>query len=301
MNGDKNRERSKKATNITLVGSAVNIILAIIKITVGIVGSSTAMIADGIHSFSDLLTDIAVIVGFRIVGKPSDKSHDWGHGKFETLITVVVGLFLFAVGLGIVYSGGNSILKVIKGDVLRVPGYVAIFGAIISIIFKELTYRYTIIVGKKIDSRAIIANAWHHRSDALSSVASLLGIGGAILLGGKWAVLDPIAAIVVSLLIFRVSYRIVKDGIYELTEASLDAKTEGKITEIVNSTPGVLKSHDLKTRRIGAHKAIDVHIHVPKDLGIVEAHDISTKVDHRLKEEFGDESFISVHTEPCDS
>ena len=296
----KKQDRSKQASRVTIIGSFVNIFLAIVKITVGILGRSSAMIADGVHSFSDLLTDIAVLIGFRMVKKPRDESHDWGHGKFETLITVIIGIFLLIVGAGLVYSGGLSIYRVITGEKLQKPGLIALSGALISILLKELIYRYTVHVGKEIDSKAIIANAWHHRTDALSSVATLFGVGGAILLGGNWTVLDPIAALIVSLLIFKVSYDVIKDGLLELTEASLDTDSEEKIKKIIDSTPGVLHSHELKTRRIGAQKAIDVHIHVSRDLDIVEAHDISTEVDRRLKEEFGEDSFVSVHTEPCD-
>lgn len=291
-------DRTKSATKVTLVGSAVNVFLALFKFVVGMIGGSSAMIADSVHSLSDLLTDITVIVGFRMVKKPEDETHDWGHGKFETLSTVIIGMFLFAVAVGIVVSGSLQIYKALEGETIPTPGWIALSGAVVSIIFKEITYHYTIRVGNRIKSNAIIANAWHHRSDSLSSLAALLGIGGAILLGGKWAILDPIAAIIVSFLIFMVSFKISKEGLYELTEASLDKKTEKKIKDIIDSTPGVRESHALKTRKIGPCIAVEVNIHVNMDIGIVKAHDISTEVEKNLKKEFGKDSYISIHVEP---
>lgn len=293
-------DRTKEAERVTLAGSAVNIFLTILKITAGLLGNSSAMVADGVHSFSDLITDIAVLFGIRLADRPEDETHKWGHGKFETLVSVFIGLFLVFIAIGILISAVSDIYDVIRGDVLVRPGYIALGAALVSIIFKEIVYRYTVRVGKRIESKALIANAWHHRTDSLSSVATLAGIGGAILLGGSWTVLDPIAALIVSALIIKVGISISKEGLNEFLEASLDSETESDITNIIKETPGIVEIHDLKTRRIGNRIAIDAHVHVDRHLDIVTAHDISTDAMRRIRKKYGQETHVSIHIEPAD-
>ena len=263
-------------------------------------GRSGAMIADSVHSLSDFATDVVVLLGFQVVKKPVDKSHDYGHGKFETLVTTIIGLGLLWVGGAILWVGTKKIVQTTYGHALNKPGWIAFYAAIISIAVKEWLYQYTVIVGKKINSQAIIANAWHHRSDALSSVGTMLGIGGAILLGEKWRVLDPIAAIIVSFFIIQVAISISAGSINELLEASLNEETEKEILQIIKNTPGAQQPHSMKTRKIGNNIAIDIHVKVDKFLNVVQAHDIATLVEERLKDSFGRGTFISVHIEPMD-
>lgn len=292
------RTREKEITRVTLVGSIVNLLLTAIKIVAGIVGKSSAMIADGIHSLSDLASDIVVLIFVPIAGKAKDKNHQYGHGKFETLATLVVSLILMVVAIRLVASSVQSILSVLSGNVLPKPGYIALVAAGISIISKEILYRYTAFVARKTNSSACEANAWHHRSDALSSIGSLLGIGGAVILGNKWTILDPIAAAIIGLAILFIALKMAKPPMEELMEKSLNEETEKRITDIILSTEGVRNMHNLKTRRNGQSKIIDCHIRVRRTISIVEAHDIASTVEKNLKQEFGDETQINVHIEP---
>lgn len=291
-------DRINKANKVTWLGLFVNIILTLFKLTAGIFGKSTAMIADAFHSLSDFATDIVILLGFKFVDMPSDKTHDYGHGKIETISSVIIGAVLCVVGLKIFWTGGQRIFDIYHGKMIPEPGWIAFYASITSIIIKEGLYRYTIKVGKEINSQAIIANAWHHRSDAFSSIGAMLGIGGAIILGEKWHILDPIAAVVVSLFIIKISIDILLGSVNELLESSLNEEVEEKILNIVRAVPGVLSPHDLKTRNIGNYIAIDLHIEVDKNLSVAHGHDISTKVEDKIKETFGEDTFISVHIEP---
>lgn len=202
--------REKSIFRITWIGSIVNFLLLIFKFVAGFLGHSSALVADAVHSLSDFVTDIIVIVFVKISGKPEDEDHKYGHGKYETLATALIGLALFAVGVGLLAGGVTKVVEVIKGAILPAPSIVALIAAAVSIVSKEILYRYTVRVGKNLNSQAVIANAWHHRSDAFSSVGTLVGIGGAIFLGEKWRVLDPIAAIVVSAFILKVAIDLIK-------------------------------------------------------------------------------------------
>lgn len=293
--------RVMMANKVTWVGLFVNIVLTLFKLVSGISGNSAAMIADAFHSLSDFATDIVVLLGFQIVDRPVDKTHDYGHGKVETLTSGIIGAVLLAVGLKILWMGACRIYGVWQGHVIVRPGWIALCAAVISIAAKECLYRYTVKTGKEINSPAVIANAWHHRSDALSSVATMLGIGGAILLGEKWRVLDPIAAVAVSFFIVKAAVVILSGSFNELTEASLSDDVEDEILEIIRAIPGVKYPHNIRTRRIGNYIAVDVHIKVANDLNIVEAHNISTKVENAVKKSFGGETFMSVHVEPLGS
>lgn len=292
------RTREKQITRVTLIGSIVNLILTAIKITAGVVGKSGAMIADGIHSLSDLASDIVVLIFVPIAGKAKDKDHQYGHGKFETLATLVVSLILMVVAIRLVASSAKSIISALSGNILPKPGYIALAAAIISIVSKEILYQYTALVARRTDSSVCKANAWHHRSDALSSIGSLLGIGGAVILGNKWTILDPVAAVIIGLMILFVAIKMAKAPIEELMEKSLDEKTEKEITDIILATEGVQNMHNLKTRRNGQSKIIDCHIRVKRTISIVEAHDIATNVEKNLKQKFGNETQTSIHIEP---
>lgn len=292
------RTREKQITRVTLIGSIVNLLLTAIKIIAGVVGKSGAMIADGIHSLSDLASDIVVLIFVPIAGKAKDKDHQYGHGKFETLATLVVSLILMVVAIRLVASSAKSIISALSGNILPKPGYIALAAAIISIVSKEILYQYTALVARRTDSSVCKANAWHHRSDALSSIGSLLGIGGAVILGNKWTILDPVAAVIIGLMILFVAIKMAKAPIEELMEKSLDEETEREITDIILATEGVQNMHNLKTRRNGQSKIIDCHIRVKRTISIVEAHDIATNVEKNLKQKFGNETQTSIHIEP---
>ncbi|MFA4838491.1 MAG: cation diffusion facilitator family transporter [Candidatus Neomarinimicrobiota bacterium] len=290
--------RAAKANRITWIGFFTNLLLTAFKMAAGILGKSGAMIADAVHSLSDFITDIVVLVSFRVIRKPIDREHDYGHGKFETLATAFIGLALLIVGLGIFWQGGKKILLNLSGSPLEKPGNIALIAAVVSVIIKEWLYRYTVKVGDEISSQAVVANAWHHRSDAFSSIGTTIGIGGAILLGEHWRILDPIAAVIVSFFIVKVAYSITVVSIRELSEGSLDDSVENEIIKIVSNCPGVIKPHDLRTRKIGFNIAVDIHVYVDQNLSICEAHDIATDVERRIRNRYGTETFISVHTEP---
>lgn len=291
-------EREKAIYQVTWAGSFVNFLLVVFKFIAGILGHSAAMIADAVHSLSDFATDIVVLIFTRISNKPQDKNHDYGHGKYETLATAIIGIVLFAVGAGICWNGLRAIQTVWQGGRLPVPGMLAFAGAIISIVSKELIYRYTIHVGRKINSSAVIANAWHHRSDAFSSIGTAMGIGGAIALGESWNVLDPMAAVIVSFFIMKVSVQLLKPCVDELTEKSLPDEIEKEICLIAENTPGVSAIHNLRTRRIGNHYAIEMHVRMDGHLTLYEAHAKASVIENKLKEKYGNETHVGIHVEP---
>lgn len=292
------QERVKGIYRVTIVGSVVNLLLVVFKFVAGLLGSSSAMIADAVHSLSDFVTDIVVIVFVNISGKPEDEDHRYGHGKYETLATVIIALALFAVGVGILVDGVKDVAAVVNGAVLPAPSMIALIAAALSIVAKELLYRYTAHVGRKLDSQAVVANGWHHRSDAFSSIGVLVGIGGAMLLGEKWRVLDPLAAIVVSAFIIKVAVDLIKPCLDELLERSLPAEVEQEIEQIILSEEGVTSPHHLRTRRIGNRYAIEVHIRMDGNLTLSEAHRITTAVEQKLKSRYGSATHVGIHTEP---
>lgn len=290
--------REKAIRRVTVLGAAVNTMLTAIKILAGIFGRSAAMVADGVHSLSDLLSDFVVLVFTHISSKGRDKGHSFGHGKFETLATSLVSLLLIVVGAKMMASGIESIIAVFSGEVLPRPGYIALAAALISIVAKEIIYRMTAKVGEEYGSQVVIANAWHHRSDALSSIGSLLGIGGAIVLGEKWTVLDPIVSCCISVAIIIVALKIGMPALSELLDASLPEAVEAEIVRIAESVDGVMDIHDLKTRKNGVSVIIEAHILVDASLSIVEAHDVSSRVEDALTARFGPETQVSIHVEP---
>ena len=290
--------REKGIYKVTIVGSIVNFLLLVFKFFAGIAGHSAAMLADAVHSLSDFITDIVVIVFVRIAGKPEDKGHDYGHGKYETLATAIIGLLLLCVGFGIFWNGATSIYTFLRGGQLESPGVVALVAALVSIVSKEILYQYTVIQGKKLNSQAVIANAWHHRSDALSSIGTAIGIGGAILLGDHWRVLDPVAAVVVSFFIMKVSVRLLIPCVDELLEKSLPEDVEKEIEQTVLSFPGVSQPHHLRTRRIGNYYAIELHVRMDGKITLEEAHSTATAIENKLKEMFGKGTHVGIHVEP---
>ncbi len=272
--------------------------LLLFKFVAGIVGHSAAMVADAVHSLSDFVTDVIVLVFVRISGKPQDKSHDYGHGKYETLAMTIIGVALLAVAVGILYNGATKIATWLHGEQLEAPGLLALWAALLSIILKEAVYRYSMVKARQLQSQAVEANAWHHRSDALSSIGTAIGIGGAIFLGQRWTVLDPLASVVVGAFIVKVAVDLLRNGIGDLMEQSLPDAVEEEILQLVASLPGLVEPHDLRTRRIGNHYAIELHILMDGDLSLREAHDKASEVEELLKSRYGEETHVAVHVEP---
>ena len=290
--------REKEIYKVTLVGSAGNLVLLTFKFVAGVLGNSSAMMADAVHSLSDFFTDLIVLLFVKVSAKPQDESHDYGHGKFETIATLFIGLALLGAAIGIIVSGALKFAHWLGGETLEVPGKLALWAALISILVKEALYQYTAARGKKLNSPAVFANAWHHRSDALSSIGAAIGIGGAILLGERWAVLDPLASIVVGGMLLKVAWDLLKGSLGELTDESLPARDESEIVDIITSFPDVSEPHHLRTRHIGNRVAIEIHIRMDGDLPLKEAHDTVTAIERKLKERFGPETLITIHMEP---
>ena len=290
--------RDRRIYRITLAGSIVNVVLLVFKFAAGILGHSAAMIADAIHSLSDFLTDIIVIVFVRLSSKPADRDHDYGHGKYETLATSVIGLALVVVAVILGWDGLEKIVYVLQGNRLESPGIIALWAALLSIVLKEWIFRATRKVADEVKSKALEANAWHHRSDALSSVGTAIGIGGAVMLGDGWAILDPIAAIVVCVLIIVTAFRIIRQASGELLEESLPEETEDRIEQIVYQDTLVSDIHKLHTRRIGNIIAIEMHLRMPAGITLAESHVHATAIEQSLKTEFGKGTHIMLHIEP---
>ena len=290
--------RENELTKVTLWGSIGNLVLLSFKFVAGIVAGSSAMVADAVHSLSDFLTDLIVLVFVRIGAKPQDESHDYGHGKFETLATLFVALALVGAAIGIIVSGSLKIARWLQGETLETPGMLALWAALLSILVKEILFRYTIAKGKALESPAVIANAWHHRRDALSSIGAAVGIGGAILLGQRWAVLDPLASIVVGGMLVKVAWDLLKVSTGELTDSSLSAETEREIEDIIRSFPQVSEPHNLRTRRIGNRIAIESHVRLDGNMTLDEAHDIVSAIEDQIRERFGHGTIVTIHMEP---
>ena len=291
-------DRTKDIYRVTLVGSVINVVLLLFKFVAGIIGHSAAMLADAVHSLSDFVTDVIVLAFVHISGKPQDKSHDYGHGKYETLAMTLIGVALLLVALGILNSGAMKIKLWLDGEQLEAPGTIALWAALLSVVLKEGIYRYSMIKARQLNSPAVEANAWHHRSDALSSIGTAVGIGGAIFLGQRWTVLDPIASVVVGIFIVKVSVSLLRRGIGDLLEQSLPDAVEEEILQMVAALPGLSKPHDLRTRRIGNHYAIELHILMDGNITLREAHDKASEVEKTLKSHYGEETHVAVHVEP---
>ena len=270
--------REKGIYRVTIVGSVVNFLLLLFKFFAGIMGHSAAMLADAVHSLSDFVTDIIVIVFVRISSKPEDEGHDYGHGKYETLATAIIGIILLGVGFGIFWNGASSIYRFLHGGSLQEPGMLALIAALVSVAFKEALYRYTVFKGKRLNSQAVVANAWHHRSDALSSIGTAMGV--------------------VSFFIMKVAVKLLIPCVDELLEKSLPADVENEIQKIILSFPGVSSPHHLRTRRIGNYYAIEVHVRMDGKITLEEAHRTATAIENTLKEQFGKGTHVGIHVEP---
>jgi len=291
-------QREKEIYRVTLAGTAVNAILVLLKFAAGILGRSSALVADAVHSLSDFITDIIVLSFVRISGKPRDEEHGYGHGKFETFATMIIGVILTITGIVLMANSIRLIIASLDGIGLSKPSGVALAVAAISIVSKELLYRYTVCIGRRLRSDAVIANAWHHRSDALSSIGTVIGIAGAMFLGESWRILDPLAAAVVSIFIIKAGYDIIRPAISELLEASLPKEQRDELERIITGVPGVEGFHNLRSRKIGDTIAVDLHIKMDGDMRLTEAHDIASQVEAEIRRHFGPKSTIYIHMEP---
>lgn len=291
-------KRERKIYRVTFMGGLVNVVLLVFKFVAGILGGSAAMIADAVHSLSDFASDIVVLVLVKLGSKPQDEDYDYGHGKFETLASVIIGLALLLVGVMLAYSGVVKIYHAFRGEVLPQPGVIAFVAALVSIALKEWAFQFTVRVGRQVNSEAVVANAWHHRSDALSSIGTAVGIGGAILLGSQFSVLDPIAAVVVSFFIVKTAYGLISNALGELLEKSLSPDMEEEIKHIAESEESVSEVHHLQTRRIGNGIAIEMHVRIPGETTLYTAHQHATSVERKLKARFGEQTHIGLHVEP---
>ena len=293
--------REKEIYKVTLVGSVGNVALLTFKFIAGILGHSSAMIADAVHSLSDFFTDVIVLLFVNLSAKPQDTSHDYGHGKYETIASFIIGLALVAAATGIIFSGGMKLYDWARGEQLVAPGMLALWAALFSIAVKETLYQYTARCGRRLDSQAVIANAWHHRSDALSSRGAAIGIAGAILLGNRWTVLDPFASVIVGLMLVKVAVDLLRTSIGELTESSLSDDIEQEIEHLICGVTGVSQPHNLKTRRIGNRIAIEVHVRMDGNMSLRDAHDRATTIEQIIKDRFGSQTHVTIHMEPAKS
>ena len=293
-------ERNQEIYQVTLVGGVVNVVLLLFKFVAGIVGHSAAMVADAVHSLSDLATDVIVLIFVHISSKPQDKSHDYGHGKYETLAMTLIGVALMAVAIGIIYNGAMKISAWLGGEQLEAPGMLALWAALLSVLLKEGVYQYSMVKARKLDSQVLAANAWHHRSDALSSIGTAIGIGGAIFLGQRWTVLDPLASLVVGAFIVKVALELLRDGVSDLMEHSLPDDVEEEMLRMVGKVPGVACPHDLRTRKIGNRYAIELHILMDGNMSLRDAHNKASEVEDLLRARYGQDTHVAVHVEPLE-
>ena len=293
-----NNNREKQIFSVTIWGGVANILLSIAKLVAGTIGKSSAMMADAVHSLSDVVSDVIVLVMVKISSKGRDKGHDYGHGKFETLATVAVSLLLIVAGGKLLAGGVEKIKMVIDGGSIDVPGKIALWAALLSILVKELLFQWTAHVGRKTNSPAVISNAWHHRTDALSSIGSALGIGAAIIFGGKWAILDPLVCCGISIFIFYIAVTMAVPALLELTEASLSDEVEDDLSTIIRSVEGVDDVHAIKSRKAGPNIILECHIVVNPEMSVAEAHRITEIAESRIREKYGQETQISLHIEP---
>ena len=291
-------DNNQVARKVSAVSSAINLILSVLKLIAGIVAHSGAMVSDALHSASDVGSTLIVIVGVRLAGKQSDQDHPYGHERMECFLLIILSGLLLATGIGIGISGLENIVKSTSGKAIEIPGMLALIAAVVSIVVKEWMFWYTRGAAKKINSGALMADAWHHRSDAFSSIGTALGIAGAIFLGKDWRVLDPIAAVIVSIFIVKVSIQLLIPCLNDLLERSLPEETEKEIITIINEDPQIKDPHNLRTRRIGNDFAIEVHIRLRPDMTVQEAHVVATGIENRLRAKYGLRTHVAVHVEP---
>lgn len=295
---DRNPNDVRRIRHVTLVGFWINAVLMVLKILFGIIGHSDALVADGVHSLSDFATDVIVLVFVGIAYRSADSGHPYGHGKFETFASLLIALVLLGVAVGIGINGVNTITASLRGEILPRPDIYTIIVALASILSKEFLYRYTIRTARRIRSSSLIANAWHHRSDAISSIATLVGVSAAYFLGEHWRILDPIASILIAVFIAVSAIQIALPSVNELLERSLPTELVSKAGRTIASVAGVRDYHRLRTRRNGHSLIIDTHIKVDPEINVAAGHRIATDVEKALRSTFGPDIITNIHVEP---
>ena len=288
----------RAARRVTWLGFFVNAALGALKIAAGILGRSGAMVADGFHSLSDFFSDIIVIVFIGISRRRANDNYQYGHGKYETFATMLLSMFLIVAGVAFFVDGVKKIWDSFHGAEIPRPGMIALVMGVASILAKEWLFHVTRRVGERYNMVSVIANAWHHRSDSLSSLATIIGIAGAMFLGSQWRILDPLAAIVVAVFIIIVAVKLGLPAVRELLEVSLPEETRLEVGRIIHATPGVKAYHHLRTRRVGNEIALDFHIKVDPDITVDVAHAIANLLENHLKEKFGPDTLVNIHIEP---
>ncbi len=292
---NKAQREAQSVRKVTWIGLFANLFLTAIKFTAGIFGRSQAIIADAVHSLSDSITDVAILVGSVFWARPSDADHPYGHRRIETIITIFIGLALATAGVGLGWEGLTSMQEVRSEP----PGMIAFYAACLSIVVKEILYRWTIRVGRQVKSSALVANAWHHRSDAISSLPAALAVGGAVIFP-KWTFLDHVGAVVVSIFILQAAFKIVWPGIRELTESGAPVEITRQFSRIAKQTEGVSEVHALRSRYIGSRMYVDMHIVVDGNLTVLEGNRIAHAVADRIQEEEADVIDVVVHVDPIE-
>ncbi|QKT03637.1 cation transporter [Ectothiorhodospiraceae bacterium 2226] len=286
--------RYAAARRVTVVGGAVNLLLAAAKIVFGVIGNSAALVADGVHSLSDLISDAMVLLAAKHGSRAADAEHPYGHARIETAMTVGVGLLLIAVALGIMWDAARRLLD---PALLLHPGLLALAVAVLSVLAKEALYHYTVRVARRIRSNLLRANAWHHRTDAISSVIVVLGVLG-VMIGYPW--LDAVAAVAVGLMIIKIGWHLAWHSLRELVDTGLDAARLDEIRQVMLDTPGVRALHQLRTRRMGAEALVDVHVLVDGRVSVSEGHQIGETVRARVIDAMEEVSDVTVHVDPED-
>ncbi len=292
-------ERTARANRVTWLSVILNVVLTLSKLVVGIIGHSAAMVADALHSFSDFATDFAVLIGMRLAGRPQDGDHPYGHGKYETLAAVLVGIVLCGVGLMVAFHAGETIIQALLWNVWPTrPSVIALWAGLISIVVKEYLYQITIREARATQNDALRANAWHHRSDAFSSIGTTLGAGAAALFGGAWVLLDPVAALIVGMILLKIAWDIVSESLDKLMERGMDAEENDRILTLLHSIDGLCEPHHLRSRRVGTVAVIELHFRVNPQMTVRESHEIASQAEHLLRKAFGEDAIITVHVEP---
>jgi len=287
-------EESADAQRVTLVGAGVNLVLSILKIIVGTLGNSAALLADGVHSLSDLASDTLVLLASKHGAQPADDDHPYGHARFETAATVVLGVMLIIVAVGIAW---DAVERSLDTSELVVPSLLTIVVATISLASNEWLYQYTMTVAQRIHSKLLEANAWHHRSDAISSFVVLIGIAGAIV---GYPILDAIAAFIVALMIAHITWQLISSSVKELVDTAVDEETQQKIIDLITNTDGVVNLHMLRTRMMGAKVLVDAHLQVSPRLTVSEGHQIAETVEYLLKNQIEHMQDVTIHIDPED-
>lgn len=288
------RARASATSRTAAVGAVTNLAMAIGKISVGYLANSAALVADGVHSFSDLLTDILVWVAGRHASQAPDDDHPYGHARYETIATLLLGAFLIVVAIGI---GWNSVERLFLPDQLQLPGMLAIYAAAVSIVVNEWLFWYTLYYARRVHSDMLRANAWHHRSDAISSIVVMIGVAGTM---AGLHYLDAIAAILVALMIARIGAMLGWEAMQELVDTGLEPDRVSDIQKTIQDIGGVRDIHMLRTRKLGGQASIDVHVLVDPKVSVSEGHIISALVEHRLKRDILEVSDVTVHIDTED-